>query len=136
MTLPPETTPPERSTPQHNLASAMEAAAKQAKKAESAQTEELRELFGREAAEIAPFVSCGDKDRNFLVTVCPAQTKNVFLDKKSNGDFPLWLIGDQLYAAAEEISLVDAAKLTDFQEFPLSTLRKETDFEGTRYIWM
>ncbi|CAE7683006.1 unnamed protein product [Symbiodinium sp. CCMP2592] len=53
-----------------------------------------------------------------------------------NGDFPLWFIGDQLYAAAEEISLVDAAKLTDFQEFPLSALRKETDFEGTRYIWM
>ena len=66
MTLPPETTPPERSTPQHNLASAMEAAAKQvfspyerrprkpwisdhtlalleqAKKAESAQTEDAK----------------------------------------------------------------------------------------------
>ena len=66
MTLPPETTPPARTTPQHNLASAMEAAAKQvfspyerrprkpwisdhtlalleqAKKAEAAQTEDAK----------------------------------------------------------------------------------------------
>mmetsp|Transcript_3063 Transcript_3063/g.7087 ORF Transcript_3063/g.7087 Transcript_3063/m.7087 type:complete len:241 (+) Transcript_3063:54-776(+) len=102
----------------------------------SRECQELRELFGAEAAELAPFVDCGDKDRNYLVTVCPVTNGNVYMDKKRNGEyFPIWFINNNLYESQEEIALVESAKLTDFTEYPVSKLRTETDFEGTRYIW-
>lgn len=101
----------------------------------SRECQELRELFGKQAAELAPFVECVDKDRNFLSDDCPRQSANLVFDRKSNGDFPLWLIADKYYYAQDEISLPDAARLTNFRDFPSAEIRTEADFLSTRYIW-
>lgn len=45
--------------------------------------QELREIFGKEAAALAPFVECVDREKNFLVDDCP-QVADLKIDKKTS----------------------------------------------------
>ena len=99
-----------------------------------------------------------DRDKNFLVDDCP-QVADLKIDKKTCLAVPLDLLTikgmaisrsgpsritsttprrcerGSLKGAEDEMSLREAAKLTNFKEFPLKKIRNEADFQSTSYIW-
>lgn len=82
--------------------------------------QELREAFGKEAAEIAPFVDCEDKNRE-LINECVPFTP-----------YPTWAIEMKPYSV--ELTLRELAKISGFKEYPLKSLPTDRGMV-TNYIW-
>eukprot|EP00931_Biecheleriopsis_adriatica_P004018 TRINITY_DN105752_c0_g1_i1.p1 TRINITY_DN105752_c0_g1~~TRINITY_DN105752_c0_g1_i1.p1 ORF type:complete len:222 (+),score=30.03 TRINITY_DN105752_c0_g1_i1:25-666(+) len=92
--------------------------------------QEQREAFGKDAADLAPFVECTDENRK--------ETNDCRMMAGPGGApeaYPIWFINGKMYSSRLELTLADLAKISGFKAYPISALNAGRDYSTLEYLY-